>query len=307
MTLKYIEDICYILWWKLRFKLGFLKPPGLKIKGSVTLKKGARLKLTENSVCEVTGHLVLENTSLIVKGSKMSIGGNTVFKNSNLLLENSEWKSGQGMNLEDTQMKLTGSSCNLGEFFRSSGYSFHLNYSKMNCTSYTYWIKHEQRWPECILHHSQFISGHNCKYEAFIQQSDSTLTIGDHVFINQGSEIRCFDTITLGSYIFVSYDCLIFDTNAHSTNPSDRRREIENGFPNGTRQDGTGKPKTAPVSIGDDVWIGMRSVILKGTTIGNGSIIALQSVVTGDVPAGHIAFGNPIQLRTLDVNKNSGS
>jgi acetyltransferase-like isoleucine patch superfamily enzyme len=69
--------------------------------------------------------------------------------------------------------------------------------------------------------------------------------------------------------------------------------------------DKTRPQKSAPV-IGNDVWIGIRSVILRGVTIGHGAVIAAGSVVTHDVdpysivagvPARHIKYRFPKQVR----------
>ena len=54
--------------------------------------------------------------------------------------------------------------------------------------------------------------------------------------------------------------------------------------------------KTAPVEIGDDVWIGAHCLILKGVHIGPRSIIAAGSVVTKDIPSDVIAGGNPCKV-----------
>src|SRR5690606_34906521 len=48
-----------------------------------------------------------------------------------------------------------------------------------------------------------------------------------------------------------------------------------------------------PIVVGNDVWIGMRSTILSGVTIGNGAVIAAGSVVTRDVPPYTIVGGMP--------------
>lgn len=57
---------------------------------------------------------------------------------------------------------------------------------------------------------------------------------------------------------------------------------------------GSGKPTTmAPIRIGKGVFIGARSIILKGVTIGDGAVIGAGSVVTRDIPAGATAVGNP--------------
>lgn len=50
---------------------------------------------------------------------------------------------------------------------------------------------------------------------------------------------------------------------------------------------------STPIEIGDHVWMGKDSVILKGTKIGNDAIIGMKSVVTKDVPEATIVAGNP--------------
>jgi maltose O-acetyltransferase len=52
----------------------------------------------------------------------------------------------------------------------------------------------------------------------------------------------------------------------------------------------------APVEIGDDVFVGMGAKILKGSTIGSGSVIGAGAVVTGAIPAGVVAAGNPARV-----------
>jgi acetyltransferase-like isoleucine patch superfamily enzyme len=54
-----------------------------------------------------------------------------------------------------------------------------------------------------------------------------------------------------------------------------------------------------PVVIGRGCFIGARSVILKGVTIGDGAVIGAGAVVSRDVPAGHMATGNPAVCRPL--------
>lgn len=52
----------------------------------------------------------------------------------------------------------------------------------------------------------------------------------------------------------------------------------------------------APISIGSDVWVGAHSLILKGVTIGNGAVIAANSVVTSDVPEYAVMGGTPAKI-----------
>jgi len=55
--------------------------------------------------------------------------------------------------------------------------------------------------------------------------------------------------------------------------------------------------KTAPIIIGDDVWIGANCVVLPGVTIGSNVVIGAGSIVTKDIPSNSIAFGNPCMVR----------
>lgn len=53
---------------------------------------------------------------------------------------------------------------------------------------------------------------------------------------------------------------------------------------------------SAPIRVGNDVWIGAAAIILKGVTIGDGAVVGAGSVVTKDVPARAIVVGNPARI-----------
>ncbi len=79
---------------------------------------------------------------------------------------------------------------------------------------------------------------------------------------------------------------------------------IDNDFhvPSGTSDWGDGCEKTArPVKIGRGVFVGARAIILKGVTIGDRAVIGAGAVVARDVPAGHIAVGNPARILSKPV------
>ena len=61
-------------------------------------------------------------------------------------------------------------------------------------------------------------------------------------------------------------------------------------------------PKSKPIIIQDDVWIGRRAIILKGVTIGEGAVVAAGSIVTKDVPPHTLVAGNPAKIIKKEVN-----
>ena len=62
------------------------------------------------------------------------------------------------------------------------------------------------------------------------------------------------------------------------------------------QQRNTGIMRSKPVTIEDNVWIGANVTVLPGAEIGNGSVIGAGSVVTGNIPASVVAFGNPCHV-----------
>jgi len=60
------------------------------------------------------------------------------------------------------------------------------------------------------------------------------------------------------------------------------------------------RPDSAPIILEDNVWLGARVIVLKGVTIGEGSVIGAGSVVTKDIPPRSLAVGMPAKvIKTL--------
>lgn len=55
-------------------------------------------------------------------------------------------------------------------------------------------------------------------------------------------------------------------------------------------------PKSKPIKIGNDVWIGHSAIVLPGVTVGNGAVIGAGAVVSKDIPAYAVAVGNPAKI-----------
>ena len=120
------------------------------------------------------------------------------------------------------------------------------------------------------------------------------ILIGNNVFMNYNSFIGSMEAVTIGNDVIIATNVRIFDNNNHPTSPTQREMMSHNDF---YGELWTWKyAEHKPVVIGDNVWIGEFSAILKGVTIGKGSIVASHSVVTIDVPPYVIVAGNPARV-----------
>lgn len=137
-----------------------------------------------------------------------------------------------------------------------------------------------------------FISNHNNINATFLIRFKGICNIGQYNSINENTEFRCDERISVGDFNMISYDCLIYDTNTHCIyKPEERRKLTKNDFPSiGVEKE---KPKTKPILIGNDCWIGKRATILKGSTLENNTILGTNSVLSGTIRTGMIATGNP--------------
>ena len=100
---------------------------------------------------------------------------------------------------------------------------------------------------------------------------------------NLGLKITCAQEITIGHHTYIGRDVSIRDNNG------------------GHHIIQTGYTDKAPVSIGNYVWIGSNVQIMKGVTIGDGAVIAGNSVVTTNIPARCLASGNPAQVVSENI------
>jgi acetyltransferase-like isoleucine patch superfamily enzyme len=116
--------------------------------------------------------------------------------------------------------------------------------------------------------------------------AEAVIRIGDNCSL-RGTVIHARNKVIIGKDCLFGPGVLIIDNNSHNTsiNPVYRRT----------------KPiADSPIIIGDNVWVGSRSIILKGVHIGDNSIIAAGTVVTKDVPSNQLYGGNPARfIKTL--------
>jgi acetyltransferase-like isoleucine patch superfamily enzyme len=105
---------------------------------------------------------------------------------------------------------------------------------------------------------------------------NAVLKIGNGTYLNRNTLIVAQTSIEIGNRCRIAWDVIIMDSDLH---PIDGKI-MEN----------------KPVVLEDNVWIGCRSIILKGVRIGKGAIIAAGSVVTKDIPPYAIAGGVPAKV-----------
>ncbi|HTJ58583.1 MAG TPA: acyltransferase [Devosiaceae bacterium] len=113
---------------------------------------------------------------------------------------------------------------------------------------------------------------------------NSTISIGDRTFLNDGVVITASKSISIGRHCLIGDGVAMFDTNYH---------EIEQGS----------EVITAPIKIGNNVWIGREALLMPGVEIGDHSVIGARSVVTKSIPARVVAAGIPAKpIRSITAD-----
>jgi acetyltransferase-like isoleucine patch superfamily enzyme len=120
-----------------------------------------------------------------------------------------------------------------------------------------------------------------------------SIDIGDLVYIGDDVIISTRERIRIGARTMVAHGVQIFDNDSHPLDPRDRHADYLNLI--------EGRPRThfipsAPIEIGEDCWVGANSIVLKGVTIGDRSVVAAGSVVTTDIGKDCVSAGNPARV-----------
>ena len=96
------------------------------------------------------------------------------------------------------------------------------------------------------------------------------LSIGDNFCITARSSVICHNKVEFGKDVLVSWDNLIMDTDFHHIDDS---------------------PVSAPIRIGNRVWIGCRCLVLKGSSLPDGSVLAAGATITKELAEPNALYG----------------
>ena len=137
--------------------------------------------------------------------------------------------------------------------------------------------------------------GDDCAIRGIIRcEPGGRVSIGNTVYIGDDVIISAQSEITIGDTTLLAHGVQVFDNDTHPTDPLEREAHFRAIL--GVPHTGTFRIATRPVRIGNGCWLGFNSAVMKGVSIGDGSIVAANSVVIDDVPARSIVAGNPARV-----------
>lgn len=101
------------------------------------------------------------------------------------------------------------------------------------------------------------------------------LTLGNNFMISANSQIRCVQNITFGDDVLMGWDCLFLDTDGHKI----------------LNNEGIKVNSNKDITVGNKVWFGARSTVLKGSEIASDVVVAAGSFVLGKHDTSHCIIG----------------
>jgi acetyltransferase-like isoleucine patch superfamily enzyme len=102
------------------------------------------------------------------------------------------------------------------------------------------------------------------------------IRIGDDVFINSGTIVFSVLAVTIEDNVALANEVYLTDTNSHGMEGAE--------------------PVEAPIRIGAGTWVGARSIVLPGVSLGRRVMVAAGSVVTRSMPDDVLVAGNPARV-----------
>lgn len=144
----------------------------------------------------------------------------------------------------------------------------------------------------------------------FARYPQASLQLGKHCYVGSGCRFYSDESIQIGDYNMIAYDCLVCDTQVHNLDWRIRRKALLKRNQSGT-PGSEPKPRAVPLVIGDDCFLAKGCVIkvarrkYQQLTIGNRVVIGANAVVGIDIPDDYLAAGNPAQLKRAMSSEES--
>lgn len=138
-------------------------------------------------------------------------------------------------------------------------------------------------WP-AVANHGQMTIGERVRLVSTVAKLELVtlpgghLEIGNNVFVNYGSSLVASKHVKIGNDCLIGTHVMVMDCDFHRV--EDKRWDTV-GY---------------PVILEDRVWLGNRSIVLKGVTVGHDAVVAAGSVVTRDVPPRTVVAGVPARV-----------
>lgn len=278
--------ICNKIIRKIKKLLG-IKPQMLFIDTSSQVEvspsasiKNSKIELKGKSCLKIGDGVVVDGTYIILENSELTIASNVVMSNMNVFA-----KKDSNMFVSNL-VKIDKYDWMLEESVVTIGDNCVFNQGRNALRPYF-------NISEGQLH----ISDHNVIRADFWIRFGGVVNVGQYNCINERTELRCDEQIRIGDFNMISYDCNIWDTNTHCMyEPGIRRQKTIAEYPiiGGESE----CPKTTPIVIGSDCWVGKGAVILKGSVLEDSVVVGTRAIVSNQVIRSHCKV---ISLKGVEI------
>jgi acetyltransferase-like isoleucine patch superfamily enzyme len=155
------------------------------------------------------------------------------------------------------------------------------------------------------LRHPRVRFGSRCdvgRGARFLVARDAHVSFGPHCVLDHGLTLECRGRLEVGERTVFGHRCTLASDEAISIGRDCLIAEMvairdhDHAFSSSTTPIIEQGRATAPIRIGDNVWIGGKVTVTKGVTIGSNTVVGAHAVVTGDLPADCVAVGIPARV-----------